>query len=309
MYTEEEVKEVREILSGKLKLSDQQISVVRAELEGTQIPDFLNPFLALVATNPGLYRKISDDQRARQYSMFGFFPASFELVYGNETSPHISFAGGNRGIVAIIKHPCNNIVIKPIQNSRENEVAQIADEIEVGPKQYPTLASYLTEQYVEGELFSKLRENKTTKDKMYALGRRLGEIFKKLHSKEIYYNDAILTDDFGRSHLIVPETLQAILFDYGVAIKLDNHPNLSDEEVFNYARTFPVENMFLSLTPTKEKIDALVQSYRPKIKRLTKEQIMARDLGFIDEGLKFGSIRLGRHIVEPFLRGFKGIYF
>ena len=309
MYTKQEVNEVQDLLSSKRKLSEPEIRILQEQFAGKQIPQFMLPFLGLFATNPDLYEKISGDRRVEKYSLFGFFPESFDIVYGNEKSPEISFEGRNRGIVAIIKHPAKNIVIKPMQNSRENEVAGIAAELEVGPRQYRTLDGFLTEQFVEGDLFSRLTEEKKSRDSVYLIGRRLGEILKKLHSKGIYYNDAILTDDSGRSHLIVPETMHAILFDYGVAIKLDKHPNLSDEEVFNYARTFPVENMFLSLTPTKEKIDALVQNYRPKIKRLTKEQIMGRDLDFVDEGLGFAGIRLGNHIIEPFIKGFKETYF
>jgi len=309
MYTEQEVNEVQDLLSGKRKLSEPEIKILQEQFAGKPIPDFMAPFLGFFATNPNLYKKISGDKRAEKYSLFGFFPESFDIVYGSETSPQISFQGGNRGIVAVIKHPAKNIVIKPVQNSRENEVAGIAVELEVGPFQYRTLDGFLTEQFVEGDLFSRLKEEKKSRDSMYLVGRRIGDILKKLHSREIYYNDTMLTDDFGRSHVIVPETLSAVLFDYGVAIRLDNHPNLSGEEVFNYARTFPVENMFLSLTPTKEKIDALVQNYRPKIKRLTKEQIIGRDLDFVDEGLRFAGIRIGNHIIEPFLKGFKETYF
>ena len=309
MYTEEEVKEIQELLSGKRILSDSEISMIKIEVDGKQIPNFLVSFLGLVATNQDLYKKISGDSRAKQYSLFGFFPESFDLAYGSETSPSISFESGNRGVIAIIKHPTKNIVIKPIQNSRENEIAGIAAELEVGPKQYTTLDGFLTEQFIEGDLFPRMQEDKRYTDSMYRIGRRIGDIFKKLHSREIYYNDTNLTDDLGRSHVIIPQTLSAVLFDYGVALKLDRHPNLSDEEVFNFARTTPPENMFLEVQPSKEKVDALVQRYRPKVQNMTQEQIMARDLEFIDEGLKFARFRLGAHIVEPFLRGFKETYF
>ena len=87
-----------------------------------------------------------------------------------------------------------------------------------------------------------LRGDKTSSDNMYQLGRRMGEILSKLHSRDILYNDVTWTDDMGKSHLIIPETTPAILIDYGVALRLNNHPNLTDEEVFNYARTLPGVN-------------------------------------------------------------------
>ncbi len=195
------------------------------------------------------------------------------------------------------------------------EVAKIADEEEIGPKQYSTIDGFLTEQFIEGEFFSGLRESKTSSDNMYKLGRRVGEILSKLHSREVYYNDTILTDDFGRSHLIVPENSPAKLFDYGVALNLDRHPNLSDEEVFNYARTFPMVNasleglIYSQGQLTQQQFDAVVRDFRNEVTGLTKEQIMTRDIDFIGEGITFATFRLGSHIAEPFSRGFKETYF
>ena len=315
MYSAQELQEIQDMLAGKKKLSDQEIDSINNEFTGKQLPNYLCPFVGLFATNPDLYRKISEDERVKEYSMFGFFPETFDLVYGSETSPEMSLRSGNRGIVGIIQHPTKNVVIKALQNMREYEVAKIADEEDVGPKQYKTLERFLTEQFVEGELFSGLREDRRTSEHMYRLGLRVGEILKRLHLREVYYNDTILTDDFGRSHLIVPETSPAILIDYGVALRLNNHPNFSDEEVFNFARTYPFVNMSVEGIIhqygkiTKEFFDRVVGEFRPKIQILTKEQIMSRDIDFINEGLSFATFSLlGNHIVEPFSRGFNETY-
>ena len=157
MYTEEELREVRDILTGKRRLSSQEIEILRNEFGDKQIPNYMYPFVGLVVTNPDLYRKVSGDERTQKYSLFGFFPETFELVYGSEVSPELSFDGGNRGLVGIIKHPTKKVVVKPTQNSREQEVAQIANELGIGPKQYASIDGFLTEQFVEGELFSGLR--------------------------------------------------------------------------------------------------------------------------------------------------------
>ena len=210
--------------------------------------------------------------------------------------------------MGIIKHPTKKVVVKPTQNSREREVAQITGELGIGPKQYTSIDGFLTEQFVEGELFSRLRGDRTSADKVYPLGRRMGEILSKLHSREIYYNDTILTDDFGRSHVIVPETSPPILIDYGVALNLDRHPNFTDEEVYNFARTLPMVRMFLEMPPSKERVQSLVQEFRPKLQIAPKEQIIARDIDFINEGLAFATYRLGNHIVKPFLKGFNESY-
>ena len=308
MYTTEELGEAQDPFTRKRRLSTHEVEIVRHEFGDKQIPNYIYPFVGLFATNPDLYKKIFVDERAQNYSLFGFFPETFELVYGSEVSPALSFDGGNRGIVGIIKHPTKKVVIKPTQNSREHEVAQIADELGVGPKQYASLDGFLSEEFIEGDLFSKLRGDRTSADTMYTAGTRMGEILTKLHSREIYYNDTIITDDLGKSHVIFPEASVAVLFDYGVALRLDQHPNFTDEEVYNFARTFPMVSMFLGLQPSQEQIQKLVKQYRPQLQTATKDQITARDINFINEGLTFAAYRLGNHVVEPFLKGFKETY-
>src|SRR3989338_8404168 len=193
MYTKEELREVQDTLAGKRRLSNQEIELLRNEFGDKQIPNYMYPFVGIFATNPDLYRKISEDERVQKYSLFGFFPETFDLVYGSEVSPEISFDSGNRGLVGIIKHPTKKVIIKPTQNSREQEVAQIADELGVGPKQYTSLDGFLTEEFIEGGLFSKLRDDRTSNDNMYNIGRRMGDILSRLHSRDVYYNDTILT--------------------------------------------------------------------------------------------------------------------
>ena len=104
MYNEKELKEVRDTLTGKRRLSNQEIETLRHEFGDKQLPNYMYPFIGLFATNPDLYRRISVDKRVQKYSLFGFFPETFELVYGSEVSPEISFNGGNRGLIGIIKH-------------------------------------------------------------------------------------------------------------------------------------------------------------------------------------------------------------
>ena len=67
-------------------------------------------------------------------------------------------------------------------------------------------------------------------------------------------------------------------------------------------------SMFLGLQPSQEQIQKLVKQYRPQLQTATKDQITARDINFINEGLTFAAYRLGNHVVEPFLKGFKETY-
>lgn len=308
MYNEPEVREIQDVISGARHLSeDEQEKLVR-QFNGTNIQRYLKPFLPLFVTNPDLYAKISADERAKNYSFLGFFPETFGLVYGNESSPELLIDQGNRGYVFILKHPSKNIVIKPVQSSREVGIARIADEVSAGPKQYNTLSGFLTEELIEGPKFSELRGEDASPDNLYVLGRRMGEVMSNLHRNNIFYNDTILTDDFGRSHVIVAGSRPAVLFDYGVALKLDNHPNYSDEEVFDYVRTFPGVNMLSSLAPDNHTIQSMVRDYRERLKGMKRDEVLERDIDFINEGLYFGAVRIGGHIADPFMRGFNETY-
>src|SRR3989338_3427715 len=231
-YSEEEIRQIRETLSGKSDLRYKESPKLK-------LP-YLVPFHPLASSNPSLYRKISKDKMAKQFSLYGFFPEAFDLVYGSEAPPEISFDEGNRGKVIILLHPSKRIVIKGIQNSMEHEVAQMAAGLHTGPKQYPTIEGYLTEEFIDGPLFSKL-DLKGPSEMAYSIGTRVGEILSLLHQNSVFYNDAILLDQLGKSHLVVPELSPAILIDYGVSIRLNNFPRLSDEEIINFFRTMPGE--------------------------------------------------------------------
>lgn len=310
MYAPEERAEIATMLSGNRRLAPEEIDLVRRELRGKTIPHTMGPFIGLLATNPALYRKLSEDERVATYSLFGFFPETYDLVYGNKALPDISFARGNRGIIGMLRHPEKSRVIKPQQSSKEREIARIADELEIGPRQYTSLDNFLTEEFVDGTPFSQLRGEQSSPDKMYTLGKRVGEILHKLHGRNIYYNDTILTDDMGRSHVLVPADSPAILFDYGVAINLDQHPNLDDEDVFNYARTLPEINMALAmqLEVSDAQRQDIIRRYRPQLEKTPKEGIMTRDIDFIQEGLSFAIHRIGDHCIDPFVQGFRQEY-
>lgn len=315
MYTEEEIKEIRELTKPK-QLSSEQTAAIKTKFGAKKIPGHIFPFIRLFATNPDLYNRITEDERAKEYSIYGFFPETYGMVYGSEISPQIDSANGNRGLTILIMHPTKNIAIKPIQNSLECEVAQIAHELEVGPRQYQSLEGFITEDFIKGEFFSMLGKERLSNENIYKIGLRMGDILHKLHGRQVYYNDTTLSDDNSKSHLIVPkDPLSSILIDYGVALRLDNHPNLTDEQIFNYARTLPQVKLFLQLQQAqhgfipKEFIESTVMEYKPEILQSTIEKIMQRDSDFINEGFWLASMNLGKNISEPFLSGFKETYY
>jgi len=309
MYTEQELAMIREVISRKNSYSPEQLRILKEKYSTDKSVKYLGCLLPLYVLERDLYEKVATDPKVQQYAHLAFFPEIFPLVYASETLPRIGKLQGNRGHIWLVDHPEKRRVIKPFQNSREGEVAQIVSDLEVGPTQYPSIDGFLTEECIEGELFSQLSKERQSSEHMYTLGERMGEILRLLHSRNIYYNDTILTDDFGRSHVFVPKDRPALLFDYGVALRLDHYPDVSDEEVWNYARTFPRVNLMIELGGMdEEKMMELIIESRISFTRVSKEEIMDRDNDFIQEGLIFAALRFGEDIITPFQNGFSKRY-
>ena len=305
-YSKNELTEIRSAISGSLTPGD--VAFLKGKFKDPP-PQHMIPLIKLAISNTDLYDKVCKDERTKDYSLLGFFPETFNLVYGSETSPKVSFSGGTRGWVAIIDHPDKKIVIKPFQSSGEDEIAKIASDLGAGPRQLETLPGFLTEVFVDGKLFTQLGNDKTTPESMAGMGRRTGEILFSLHSKDIYYNDTILGDDMGKSHIIVPEKSPLILFDYGASINLSQHPKLSDEDVFNFVRTLPGINSMI-YSASQEEISALISEYRIKVQGYSKKEISSRDIWFVKEGLFFASMRLNmpQSAFDAFSAGFRETY-
>ena len=230
-------------------------------------------------------------------------------MYGNDGAPAARFVQGNRGLSCLIRHSSGKLVIKPLQNSRETEIAGIAAEEQAGPAQYPSLDHFLTEEFVKGEFFTQLRGERASSEHMESLGRRLGEILTRLHGREIIYNDTILSDDFGKCHYLVPACAPARLIDFGVALSLDHHPDFTDEEVFTFGRTTPeAQLMALGLPSDGDYARAVIGHFRPLMRRSSKSELLARDLDFVYEGIAFAQDRIKAPVREPFLSGFKETY-
>ena len=158
------------------------------------------------------------------------------------------FEGRTRGRVAILRFgDGDGIVIKPVQSAREDVIARLAGEGFIGPSQFPSLEGFLSEEWVAGRFFTVLTEEAVCEEAMYAIGERLGSMLAELHARQIYYNDATVSDPDGRSHLIIEDKANfgggavpnCRLIDFGVSVLLDNFLDLEPEEVYNLVRTTP----------------------------------------------------------------------
>ena len=223
------------------------------------------------------------------------------------------FDGRTRGRAAILRFGDGaGIVIKPVQSGRENVIANLAGNAEVGPHQLPSLEGFLTEEWVVGRFFTQLPDEAVSEEPMYAIGERLGSMLAELHARQIYYNDATVSDPDGRSHLIVEDKADfgrtavpnCRLIDFGVSVLLDNFPDLEPEEVYNLVRTTPEFRLLSRMGISGPEVRNFLAQYRRRLGAVSKEEILARDLRFTEEGLRQAARILGESIVAPFREGF-----
>ena len=200
--------------------------------------------------------------------------------------------------------PCETIVIKPFQNTREDEIAAIAAQVNVGPAQFPSLPGYLTERFAGGVFFTDLPPERRDDATMQAVGLALGGMLRRLHGAGVYYNDATLADPEGRSHLIVDDANGCALIDFGVSLLVSRHPDYTREEVHNFVRTLPMYRIMAGMAGNRAEMDDFLAQYARQMAQATPEDIMARDLKFAQQGLSIAARRMGEDIIAPIRDGF-----
>lgn len=236
---------------------------------------------------------LSSDQRVSRFSVYGFFPGSYDLVYGPRgDDASIRYDGRTRGRVAVISGHADgmvaNVVIKPCQSPGEDEIARLAGDLGLGPRQYPSIDGFLTEEFVRGPFLTELDAEDASPERMRDIGRRLGEALVRLHGAGICYNDATVSDPEGRSHTILRPDGSIRIIDFGVSLLLRDHPNrLTFHDAYNAARTDPVFRLFRQMTSGADG-DALgrfVSDYGRRLAGQTADQIQARDWQIAEEGI------------------------
>ena len=229
--------------------------------------------------------------------MYGLFPAVSPLVYGPESDTvSIRYDGRTRGRVAIINGKSAGVVIKPCQSSREAEIAAIAGELGVGPRQLPTIDGFITEEFVDGRFLTDLTKAEATEDRMRSVAAALADALNRLHAAGVCYNDATISDPEGRSHIILRPDDEIRLIDFGVALLLDNHPEaLTFEDAWNAARTDPMFRLFRQMTggDDGEALGRFVADYGRRLAGQTVAQIQSRDWRIAEEGASIIAARYG----------------
>lgn len=271
-----------------------------------QCPEPLWPLWPLAQSDGGLWNRLLNDERFASFSVYGLFPAAYQMVYGsNAQQTTIRYDGRSRGRVAIIANGSTAVVIKPCQSSREAEIAAIAGQMNVGPAQLPSIPGFISEEFVDGLFLTDLTVDQATPERLRAVGQAISAALSRLHSAGVCYNDATISDPDGRSHVILRPDGAIRLIDFGIALLLDNHPDgLSFEDAWNAARTDPMFRLFRQMTGGDD--DALgrfVADYGGRLAAQTPAQIQARDWRIAEEGASIIAARFGPAAADALRQG------
>ncbi|OGJ64569.1 hypothetical protein A3C37_02165 [Candidatus Peribacteria bacterium RIFCSPHIGHO2_02_FULL_53_20] len=318
VYSDGDLTEIQLVIEGKTAATRENIDSLPDLMERGEIPNLLL-LNHLYFSNRDLYQRVLNDERARQFYHFGFFPETFPLVYGNEISPTIKFPGGEslfgysrKGTIAIIEHPEKQIVIKPLQRNRENTITQIAAEKGVGPEQFLSLQGFLSEELLHGDSFSRLHHcdhgDRTDSNTMMEIGRRMGIILDLLHQNNIFFNDTILCGEFGESHTKIPaDPSKTKLYDFGMSVMIpDNMAELDTQSIFDIAIGFPPYSLLQGQELPPEEVQKIAREfYETCLSKNARNKWLNQDGVRVEQNLGLAKLQGMRDAaVKDFLKGF-----
>ena len=286
---------IRAVIAGLTGLTHEDIAERDAAVRDGRCPEPLWPLWPLARQDRTAWAALVDDERIPRFSVYGLFPATHGWVYGDEAANvSIRYDGRTRGRVAIISGICGyatrGIVVKPCQSPSEAEIATIAGDLELGPRQYRSIDGFLTEECVDGQFLTDLNPEDASPERVRVIGERLGTMLSHLHRAGICYNDATVADPDGRSHIIVLPDGDIRLIDFGVALLLRDHPaNLTFHDAYNAARTDPMFRLFRQMTSgaDPDTLGRFVADYGRRLSRQSAKEIQERDWRIADEGISF----------------------
>ena len=295
---------IREVIATLPALTADEIAQRDGAVTSGRCAPRLWPLWPIAQADRGLWRRLADDENIARFSVYGLFPETYGMVYGGG-NPAVRYDGRSRGRVAIITGQRDGspagIVIKPRQSPAEAEIAAIAGELGVGPRQFPSLSGFISEEFVEGQFFTDLTAGEATPDRARSIGKALGAALRRLHLAGVCYNDATISDPDGRSHVILTSEGSIRLIDFGVALLLRDHPSaLTFHDAYNAARTDPMFRLFRQLAGggDAQSLGDFVAEYGRRLARRTAEEIQERDWRIAEEGLSAIAARFGPVVAE-----------
>lgn len=273
-------------------MREDDIAARDAAVRDGRCPERLWPLWPLAERDNELWALLIEDPVITRFSVYGLFPATYGMVYGEDAS-HVSirYDGRTRGRVAIISGrvlgETMEMVVKPCQSQGEADIARIAGDLELGPRQFPSVEGFITEEFVRGPFLTDLGRDDASPERMHRIGCALGMGLSQLHAAGICYNDATVADPDGRSHTILMPGDGIRIIDFGVALLLQDHPeNLTFHDAYNAARTDPMFRLFRQMTSDADS-DALgrfVSDYGRRLSRQSIDEIQSRDWRIAEEG-------------------------
>jgi len=283
----------------KVEYTEDELKIIREMLEGLR--SFPEQALREKMDNDGIGRAV------RTTSVW--LPTIYDKVYKNYEMPKVSILptlGRGENACEKIEFHDQTFIVKPLESSAEKTIAQKVSDLNIGPKQFESLSNYLVEEFLEGNLLTRIKAQRCTPEFMKNIGIQLGKHLKTLHENNILVNDQILSDDYSRSHLMVADDGSIKIIDFGASIDLTDFPNLTDEEVFSLIRTNPGG---ASGIRNEQAMRYAIKRYREeelsKIKN-SQQLIRIKDEQLLNEGLGFLSQRLPN--VEYLIQGLKESY-
>ncbi|MBM3942932.1 MAG: hypothetical protein FJ316_08430 [SAR202 cluster bacterium] len=306
-YTESELALVRAAIGRLRFLPHIQSQAIAGAVAAGHCPEVLAPLWPLATTHAGLFRQLVQDPLLVKYGIYALFPSVYPKLLHSNSPPRFTMTGRARGAVAIFQWGQRGLVVKPLQSSREGDIARLASVLEVGPRQFPSLPGFLTEEFTQGQFFTGLPPAELTESRLYGLGLDLGQKLARLHSHRICYNDATISDPAGRSHWLVCNG-STRLIDFGISLLLDRHPELSLEDTYNFIRTQPLFRMLSGMAGGNAGLGPFLAEYRHRLSRTPLRELLERDRQYAEQGVQLASRHMGKDLEGPFLRGFRQSY-
>ncbi|MEI6850876.1 MAG: hypothetical protein WCK26_02835 [Candidatus Saccharibacteria bacterium] len=265
IYTEDEVFEIRQGLSGDASISDT------------------------------ILEKIQGDPLFSDFSVAMFFPVIGERISKNGEKPVVeTLRTGTRGNALKVSFEDCAYVIKQIENSNEPVVIAQLAEIGIGPEQHESLSGYITETFVEGTAINQLEAERCTPEFMEEIGVKIGEAIKQIHAKSILINDQLFSDDMGKSHTIIGPNGEVTFIDFGASVDLAEFPAISDEATYLIMRSTFAGAFGLRSAHNDDEALAMVVDFREKVlsEYTADEAIKLYDGQLINEGFGFLNARI-----------------
>jgi len=314
LYSQKELSQIRDTISSRMSIAPEQLnefsSIIKESKLSQEMSSMMFGFSPLYFKNQKLYKKISKDPHVEMFSAIAFFPAVYDLVYKRGDMPFVYIPPSQRKLCVMVLHDDTQMMIKSTMSDQEYGISMLADRLDVGLKQYKTLDGYITEELCDGQCFgSKLLTR--NHDYVINLGMRIGEILGKLHENKIFYNNSLMAVSGMRPHILLRPNNTIALFDYSNSVLVEGMHNLTDEQIFLLAASFPMMNQILTHKyKPHEEFQSLVDEWRPIIERHSPCEFFMRDKQTVTQELNDVLKELDEkyNIKDVFMEGFNRTY-